>query len=125
MYEWLKAFHVIAIIAWMAGRRAQADTKTPASEKAGVSQVVSQGRDTDSIAVARFVPHRLVRHRRGSVLVLRSAGPIRARGTARGHSLKVGVNDDVHYSANSSGNKVEFLGVQLALIGQLVVFRHR
>ena len=58
------------------------------------------------------------------MLVLRSAGPIRACGTAGGHGLKVGVNDDVHHCANASGNKVEFLGGQLALIGQPVLFRH-
>src|SRR5262249_32485411 len=55
---------------------------------------------------------------------LRTAGPIRACGAARGHSLKVGVNDDVHYAANPSRNNVEFLGAQLGLIGQLVFFRH-
>ena len=57
-------------------------------------------------------------------LMLRSAGPIRACGTAGGHRLKVGVNDDVHYSANPSRNKFEFLGSQFALIGRLVLFRH-
>src|SRR4249920_315412 len=41
-----------------------------------------------------------------------------------GFATSSGVNDDVHHGANASGNKFEFFGGQLALIGQIVLFRH-